>query len=245
MTVWDSESRERAPADLLATNSGLMNAARTGLYAALRLWLRSCWGYRVEGAEILRRTGNAVLIANHSSHVDTVALLAALPARVRNRCYSAAAEDYFYGNPFRQLPARLFANTFPFRRQGADARLSLEACGRILARGDSLLLFPEGTRSVDGRLQRFRKGIGLLVQGTPHPVIPVGILGTSAVMGKGQWFPGPGRITLRVGEPVRFAEAGRDDETAIAIANELHDRVARLIGADPSADAPTAGDSDE
>jgi 1-acyl-sn-glycerol-3-phosphate acyltransferase len=216
-------------ADVLASNSPAVNWLRNALYVVLRAWLRLCWGYAVEGAEHLRIPAPFVLIANHASHADAVALLAALPAGLRNRCYSAAAEDYFYGNPIRRLGARLFANTFPFRRHGPGAELSLAACANILARGDCLILYPEGTRTTTGRLQRFRKGIGVLVQGTPYPVIPVWIEGTREVLGKGRGVPRLcGRIRLRVGAPQRFGQVGPDDDAAVDIANALRERVAAL-----------------
>jgi 1-acyl-sn-glycerol-3-phosphate acyltransferase len=231
------------PADVLASNSPLMNGARTVLYWVLWAWLRLRNDLQVERGEVLRQAGNFVLIANHASHVDTVALLAVLPPSLRNRCFSAAAEDYFYTNWFRRLSARLFANTFPFRRQGPDARMGLEASARILTRGDSLIIYPEGTRTTTGRLQRFRKGIGLLVQGMPYAVIPVAITGTHRVMGKGSWFPRRGHIRVRVGTPETFAHAGRDDASAAAIANHLQERVRVLLG--QPAVAETGGDDEQ
>ena len=221
MTEWQYEPIQQLPPEALAANSRLMNAARTQLYRCIRWWLSSRFHFRVEGAEVFERVEQFVLIANHTSHLDTVCLLAAMPAKRRNRCYSAAAEDYFYTNAFKEQAARLLANTFPFRRRG-DVANSLQACVRILERGDSLIFYPEGTRSATGELQPFRKGIGLLVQGRPFAVIPAHLSGAHEALGKGRLLPRASRLYLRLGAPQRFADEPSGEAAALAIAQRLH-----------------------
>jgi 1-acyl-sn-glycerol-3-phosphate acyltransferase len=210
-----------------ATNGRLLNALRGITYWWIIRWLRWQFHFRVDGAEVFRTTTQFVLISNHASHLDAVCLLAALPSALRNRCFSAAASDYFYTNRFKEFAARLFANTFPFQRL-SDPKRSLEACVRILERGDSLIFFPEGTRSVTGELQPFKKGIGALVEGRPYPVIPAFLQGAHAALGKGKVRPRFVEIRLRFGAPQVFASVPADDASAQMIADRLHGAVQAL-----------------
>lgn len=221
------EPSQGLPAEALATNSRLMNALRDIVYWWVRWWLKIQFHFQVEGGEMFRRTPQFILIANHTSHLDAICLLATLPPEQRNRCYSAAAEDYFYTNVVKEQIARLLANTFPFRRH-AESRRGLEACTRILERGDSLIFFPEGTRSTTGEMRRFRKGIGMLVQGTRYPVIPAYLQGTSEALGKGRFYPQAARIRLYLGEPETFEQAPPGDESVVEITERLEARVREL-----------------
>ena len=227
MDDWQYEPLQGLPPDALATNSRLMNALRDRIYMWMLRWLKTRFGFQVEGADIFQRLQHFVLIANHSSHLDTICLLAAMPANVRNKCYSAAAEDYFYTHLFKEQFARLIANTFPFRRRG-DVVRSLAASARILERGDSLIFYPEGTRSTPGAIQPFRKGIGLLVQGKPYAVLPAFITGTHDALAKGRCIPRTTRIEVRIGSPESFQNAPLGDNSAAEIANRLHSRVCEL-----------------
>jgi 1-acyl-sn-glycerol-3-phosphate acyltransferase len=204
-----------------------MNVLRTVVYWWVRWWLKIQFRFQVEGGEVFRRTPQFILIANHTSHLDAICLLAALPRAKRNRCYSAAAEDYFYTNVVKEQIARLLANTFPFRRH-AESRRGLEACARILERGDSLIFFPEGTRSTTGEMQRFRKGIGILVQGTRYPVIPAYLQGTGEALAKGRFYPTAARIQLRVGDPETFEDALAGEASILEITERLEARVREL-----------------
>lgn len=227
MDDWRYEPLLTLPPDALATNSRLMNAMRDQVYRWIQRWLKKRFRFQVEGDEVFRHTPQFILIANHTSHLDTICLLAALPPERRNRCYSAAAEDYFYTHVFKEQTARLLANTFPFRRREETQR-SLEACARILERGDSLIFFPEGTRSVTGALQPFRTGIGALVQGRAYPVVPTYVDGAYQALAKGRLLPHGSHIELRIGQPETFKDAPMGRESAIAIANHLYDRVRAL-----------------
>lgn len=224
---WRYEPLQSLPPDALAANSRFMNAMRDQTYRWIAWWLKAHFRFQVRGEENFRHVSQFILIANHTSHLDTICLLAALPVERRNRCYSAAAEDYFYTHIFKEQVARLLANTFPFRRH-EDAQRSLEACARILERGDSLIFFPEGTRSTTGELQRFRKGIGLLVQGKQYPVIPAYLHGTHEVLAKGRLHPRTAEIRLQIGSPERFQGALPGEASAIEIANQLQARVRSL-----------------
>lgn len=170
-----------------------------------------------------------LFVANHSSHVDTISIIRALPARIRTRLAVAAASDYFFRIAIVGRITSLLLNAFAFSREGA-VRESLEHCGLLADKGWSVLIYPEGTRSPTGELLPFKPGIGLLASGLGVPVVPVAVFGGHEVLPKGRVIPRRAPVRVRFGAPLRFsAEADPDAATA-----ELHQKVAKLL-ASPSA----------
>jgi 1-acyl-sn-glycerol-3-phosphate acyltransferase len=100
----------------------------------------------------------------------------------------------------------------------------MEHCGRLADRGRSILIFPEGTRSVDGRVHEFKAGIGLLARELRMPVIPIGIRGTGDRLPKGKTLPTPGPVRIRFGAPVTHAATESDQ----AFADRLREVVVKL-----------------
>src|SRR5205807_985752 len=132
---------------------------------------------QIEGSEWVQQLDRpAILVANHSSHADTPLLLHALGDRVRERTVVAAAADYFYGRPWLGRVVSLWLNTFPFARSGG-AQEVMHRSSVLLKSGWNLLVFPEGTRSPDGRLQPFKPGVGHLAVENRTPVIPMHVRG--------------------------------------------------------------------
>ena len=160
----------------------------------------------VEGAEHLERLrGPVVFAANHVSHADTPAVLRALPPPWRNRTAVAAAADFWFGTgSLRSGLAGLLFNAFPFSRTDSTGP-SLEYCGRLLERGWSILIYPEGTRSTNGRMAPFKSGMGLMAVQLGVPVVPVQIQGTYEVLSRDEVWPRRGRVRVRFGEALRFA----------------------------------------
>jgi 1-acyl-sn-glycerol-3-phosphate acyltransferase len=162
-----------------------------------------------------------VFVANHASHLDAPAIVAALPRSARRRLAIAAAEDYFYRRPLLGRLTTLGIGTFPFPRRGT---IGLRRAETLLAQGRSVLLFPEGTRSSDGQQHAFRPGIGHLLLNTGVPVVPVAIVGTYALWPRGQRLPRRGPLSVRVGAPW----TPDPDLPPAAIAAHLGGRVAAL-----------------
>jgi long-chain acyl-CoA synthetase len=167
-------------------------------------WLRLvCRPWRVVNNELLRElNGQVLLIANHTSHLDGLSVLALLPPAHRRRTAVAAAADYFFKRQPVATLAPLVLGAFPFNREGAISS-SLAHCGDLVDEGHSILIFPEGTRSPDGRLQPFKLGIGLLARELGLPVVPVHLSGLHAILPKGRSWPRRGSVTVTVGEPLR------------------------------------------
>lgn len=169
------------------------------LFLPHRLFARP---YTVAGTDGIGGVDGPVLfVANHASHADTLAILRALPARRRARTAVAAAADYFFGNRVAALLAPAILGAFPFSREGR-VRESLEACGRLADEGWSILIYPEGTRSPDGRLLPFKSGIGLLMTGLGLPVVPVAVTGGAKLLPKGASWPRRAAVAVRFGAPV-------------------------------------------
>jgi long-chain acyl-CoA synthetase len=118
----------------------------------------------------------------------------------------------------------LFLSTFPFAREG-NVRASLERCGELADDGWSILIFPEGTRSPDGRLLPFKGGIGLLAKGLHAAIIPIAVKGGHAVLPKGASWPSRAAVTVRFGQPMAI-EAGADPDSTI---HRLEAEVAGLM----------------
>jgi 1-acyl-sn-glycerol-3-phosphate acyltransferase len=212
----------------------LVYGMRTVAALVIRAWLRTYHRLTILGREHLPRERSFILVANHSSHLDAIALQAALPLNRLQRVFCAAAYDYF----FQSLPltwvATVVANALPFSRE-LQAGQSLNLCGALLQiPGQVLILFPEGTRTTTGALGRFKPGVGVLLAGNDALVVPCHLAGAFAAWPKGRSIPRPRKLTLRIGPPRTYAnlEAGR--EGAFAVAADLEQAVAQLAAA-PSA----------
>jgi 1-acyl-sn-glycerol-3-phosphate acyltransferase/membrane protein YqaA with SNARE-associated domain len=180
---------------------------RTFVQAAVLLPLVRWLGrpLRIDGADALG-AGPYVFVANHASHADTAAILAALPPRLRRRTAPAAAADYFFSSRVRGALVTLVTGAFPFPRKG---RTGLARAESLLQRGWSVVLFPEGTRSCDGRVHGFRPGVAALAE-RGWTVVPIGIAGTSAALPKGGRLPRRSPLALSFGEPLRFPAMDTD-----------------------------------
>lgn len=186
------------------------------------------WPQR-EGRENLRGVrGPVLVICNHLGDVDPGFVLTALPAHLRHRLAIAtggeALEILRTPPPTRGLAGRVYdrvkwvlgvslLNLFPLPRE-AGFRQSFSYAGECVDRGYSVLVFPEGHHSVDGKLCPFRAGVGLLVSNLEVPVVPMRIDGLFELKKAGKKFAWPGQIRVRMGSPIRFAANIRPQEIA-------------------------------
>jgi len=179
----------------------------------------------VEGVDNLESVRPPVIfVANHASHVDTPLFLCSLPKTWRERTAVAAAADYFFDVWWRAATTALVFNTFPIERSGGK-RATLTA-RRLLEEGWNLLVFPEGTRSKDGWVGRWRHGAARLATEHGVPLIPVAIRGTYAAMPRGRSWPRKGRMPVSV----RFGRAlwPGDGEDFGSVSRRVQQELARL-----------------
>ncbi len=170
----------------------------------MQRWLS--WSYRrwfsleVTGLEHLPEKGPFIIAANHASHMDTGAILVALGERAQD-LFVLGARDYFFSSRWRGWFFHTFLRVVPFDRT-VNPLEGLRLAAAILNEGYSLLIFPEGTRSVTGRLQPFKPGLGMLAVETGVPIVPALIEGTFEALPKGRLLPKPHPIRVTFGEPV-------------------------------------------
>jgi 1-acyl-sn-glycerol-3-phosphate acyltransferase len=211
----------------------LVYGLRSLVALIIRGLLRTYNRFEIVGAENLPNDESFVLVANHSSHLDTLCLLAALPLRRLHRAFPVAAEDYFFQSLPRTWIAAVVVNALPFARQ-MRIRESLSICSEVLTNpGSVLIIFPEGTRSRTGEMQAFRSGIGALLAGRKVNVLPCYVQGAFRAWPKGRRLPRPGKVRLIVGQARNYASRQVAKSELCAIASELHRAVQEL--------APTNG----
>lgn len=195
---------------------------------AIRGWLRAYHRLEITGREHLPLEGSFVMVANHASHLDALCLLSALPLKKLHRAFPAAAADYFFESLPRIWVAAVIINALPFARQ-VHVRQSLSLCETLLKNpGNVLIIFPEGTRSITGKLGKFKSGVGMLLAGCRVPVLPCHLDGAHKAWPKGSFLPRPRRLRLTIGAPRNYAAFAPGKESACAIAADLQDAVEQL-----------------
>jgi 1-acyl-sn-glycerol-3-phosphate acyltransferase len=176
-------------------------------YAVLGPVLRLLYRPRIEGVENLPRRGAAILAGNHLAVADSIFL----PLLVPRRITFLAKREYFTEPGLRGWAKRLFfggtGNVPIDRSSGSGARAALATGVRILKEGKLLGIYPEGTRSPDGRLYKGKTGIARLALEARVPVIPVAMIGTDKinVIGSARWRIKPGVVVVRIGRPLDFS----------------------------------------
>ena len=164
--------------------------------------LRAVWRPHVLGLERVPRTGPLILASNHQSFIDSVVIPAVTPRPVN----FLAKSDYFEGRGFKGRLVREWFEAFgamPVDRDDSKAALaSLDTALSVLAGGGAFGIYPEGTRSRDGRLYRGRTGVAQLALTSGAPIVPVGLIDTARLQPVGSHRPRLVRITVRFGEPI-------------------------------------------
>jgi 1-acyl-sn-glycerol-3-phosphate acyltransferase len=193
--------------------------------AALRAFFTLACRWEVEGREQVPAEGGVILAANHTSYVDPPLVGAALH-RVAH--YLGKAELF-------RIPGLGWflerVNVFPVRRGAADLHALRTSLG-LLRSGEVLLVFPEGTRSRDGRLMPAELGVAMIALRSGAPVVPLALLGTDRVLPRGWPVILPAKIRVRFGQPLRFDEfAGRagDRQALEQVSQRITQAIAALL----------------
>lgn len=171
-----------------------------------------------------------IYFANHTSHVDTLAIWSALPARLRGVTHPVAARDY-WGEGFRKYIATRALRAVLIDRQREDkAADPLAPLLELLATGESLIIFPEGTRGREALPGPFKSGLYRLALARPEvELVPVYLENLHRSMPRGAFFPVPLTCTVRFGAPLAVAPG----ETKDAFLARAREEVVRLLGAVP------------
>jgi 1-acyl-sn-glycerol-3-phosphate acyltransferase len=191
-------------------------------YTLCNLIGKLAFDFRVYGRENLIEEGAAILASNHQSYLDPPCIGMAH----RNDIYYLARSTLYQRPVIGPLLKRL--NTVPVDRDRGDVS-SIKAIIRLLRAGHRVIIFPEGTRSTDGKLQPARAGLGMIIAKTLAPVVPIRVFGSFDAL------PRTGGIKLKpvsvvVGKPMRFSEDDLkgDREVYQALSNRVMERIANL-----------------
>ncbi|MEU1149680.1 lysophospholipid acyltransferase family protein [Streptomyces sp. NPDC005901] len=201
--------------------------------AVLGPFLRLMFRPRVEGAENIPGTGPVILAGNHLTFIDSMIM----PLVTKRPVYFIGKDEYVTG---KGLKGRLMAWFFtgvgmiPVDRDGGRGGVAALMTGRrILDDGQVFGIYPEGTRSPDGRLYRGRTGIARLTLMTGAPVIPFAMIGTDKLQPGGKGLPRPGKVTVRFGEAMEFSRydgMDRDRYVLRAVTDSVMTEVMLLSG---------------
>ncbi len=180
---------------------------------------------KVEGLDNLNDLPTpAIFMPNHVSYLDGIVLARALPFRFRRKLAFAAAKDVLYGE-FKSISwgAELLFNTFPLpRKEGENIKQGLEYMGELMDQGYSVVLFPEGKMSKDGKLLPFKRGAGLVSVEMHGWVVPVIIVGSDDVVPYAEIVPKKrGTVTVKFGKPIKFSRRDSYEEAMKRIRKEM------------------------
>ncbi|MGH3351940.1 MAG: lysophospholipid acyltransferase family protein [Nocardioides sp.] len=203
------------------------------LHAVVPPLLRTILRPTVTGAENVPRTGGVILASNHLSFADSIVIPSVSPRRV----HFLAKSDYFTGTGIKGAAQKAWfegMGMLPVDRDDPQAALgSLEVALEVLGEGEAFGIYPEGTRSRDGRLYRGRTGVAHLALTAGVPVVPVGLRGTAELQPVGSNLPRLAKISVAFGQPIEVA--GRFDGVPLGkarrvITDEVMESIAALSG---------------
>jgi 1-acyl-sn-glycerol-3-phosphate acyltransferase len=205
-----------------------VSALHTVGHALVGPAVRSIWRPRVAGIDNVPRTGAAIVAANHLSVVDSTLL----PISARREMYFLAKDEYFR-HPVSSVLMRALNQIKVDRSGGLAGLLALDAALPVLHAGKVLGIFPEGTRSPDGRLYRGRPGVAKLALDTGVPIIPAGLVGTEKIQPIGTRIPRIKRASVIFGKPLDLSKwAGVEVKSRVLreITELLMHEIAALTG---------------
>jgi 1-acyl-sn-glycerol-3-phosphate acyltransferase len=192
--------------------------------------MRAIWRPTIRGLEHVPDRGGVILASNHLSFVDSIAI----PSVVKRKVVFLTKSDYFTGTGPKGFVSRAFfegLGMLPVDRDDSKAAIaSLETALEVLGKGEAFGIYPEGTRSRDGRLYRGRTGVAHLALTAGVPVVPVGLSGTEHVLAPDSNRMRVVPVTIEFGEPLDFR--GRYDGVPLGRARrEVTDEIMRAIQA--------------
>ncbi len=162
-----------------------------------------------------------IIAANHTSHFDTPVIWEVVPKSIRKRMATAAAADHWFKSAAKSILPGLAYGAIPFPRKGS---MGLKHCIELLQRGWSVLIFPEGTRSLTGHAAQFKLGTGRMAIATQRPIVPLALRGLEKVLPKDKSLPRRGDVWVAVGPPI----VPQPGETAEQITRRLEVAVTAL-----------------
>jgi 1-acyl-sn-glycerol-3-phosphate acyltransferase len=211
--------------------SGLLESlAHQACFSLIRSYFAIAHRLTIIGRERLPQHGPFVLAANHCSHLDALALGAALTPRHRERAFPIAAGDVFFQTKITSTFSAIVLNALPMWRKNCGPHALADLRQKLQEEKAIFIIFPEGGRSRTGSMMPFKHGLGMLVAETNVPVVPCGLVGTFEALPPQGNFPRPVGIKLTIGEPLQFASTSNDRAGWSQIAQSVEAAVRSLAG---------------
>jgi len=202
-------------------------------YIVLGPWLKLIWRPTVEGLQHIPDGGPVIIASNHLSFSDSVFL----PLVLKRKIVFVGKQEYFVGRGLKGWLTRAFfegVGTIPVDRTGGRAaQAALDTARRVLREGKLFGIYPEGTRSPDGRLYRGKTGVARLALETGVPVIPALMMNTDKVQPIGKVLPRVMRVRIRIGRPLdftRYAGMAGDRFIERSVTDEIMYEMMRISG---------------
>jgi 1-acyl-sn-glycerol-3-phosphate acyltransferase len=209
--------------------SGLLESfAHHACFSLLRIYFAFAHRLTIIGREKLPQHGPFVLAANHCSHLDALAVGAALIPRHRERAFPIAAGDVFFQTAAVSVFSAIMLNALPMWRKSCGPHSLADLRRKLQEERAIFIIFPEGGRSRTGSMMPFKHGLGMLVAETNVPVVACGLTGTFAALPPNRKLPRPVRIKLVIGEPLEFASIANDRTGWSQIAQRTESAVRNL-----------------
>jgi 1-acyl-sn-glycerol-3-phosphate acyltransferase len=206
--------------------SGLLETfAHHACFSLLRTYFAIAHRFTIIGREKLPAHGPFVLAANHCSHLDALALGAALTPRHRERAFPIAAGDVFFQTGLTSAFSAIMLNALPMWRKNCGPHALADLRRKLQEEKAIFIIFPEGGRSRSGSVMPFKHGLGMLVAETNVPVVPCGLVGTFEALPPHRKLPRPVAIKLLIGDALEFASTANDRTGWSQIAASLESRV--------------------
>lgn len=222
---WEFEP-PATPYDLVGNNL-LTRLIRPFLYIGIRLYFKHFHAVRISGFKPAYTEQPCIIVANHSSHLDTPLIFSCFSMYQANRIRAVAALDYFFSNPLLRIATHLLCNIIPISRSATDFG-AMALCKQTLEQGGSIIIYPEGTRTRTGTMGEFKPGIGILVKKTKAAVLPAYIEGTFHCFNSKYLYPRPGPIRIRFGTPLKYSTLSSKVTDVREIAGYLQAEVQKL-----------------
>jgi long-chain acyl-CoA synthetase len=210
--------------DRLIRETPFLKMSRTFTYFFLRTVIKIYCKFTARGLENIPEKGSFIIGANHSSLLDFPLIFCSLSYKRTREVIAPAAHDFFYARPLRRMLVEVGFNTFPFERMGNFMK-GLKTCARLIEKGKSIILFPEGSRSTSpGVMGKFKPGIGSLAFDLNIPLVPCYIEGAYEVLPKGGVVPRPHKVKVIFGKPMYL---DRYKELAVSMSRyQIYERIA-------------------
>ncbi len=197
-------------------------------WLVIRTYLKLVHRLKTHGKSHLPKDPGFVIVANHASHLDSLVLAASLPLRWNGHVFPLAAGDTFFHRPDTAVFATFCLNALPLWRKKASGRALADLRDRVANHEVVLMIFPEGTRSRDGAMGRFKPGIGRLVSGTATKVVPAYIQGAHRAFPPNAKLPRFHSVRVRFGEALDFSNTPDTREGWNEVATRLQEAVCEL-----------------